>query len=192
MNLRFHTFLLMLVLVGAGFLSSCASFSGSVLSETPQGAEDNSRLDLPRKIRFRFTGWTRSQDTSALQKKLEAYGLTTDETAKDLLLVYTEQEESTEGGWRLLNLLVTAWSRLIVPFYNQVNRRIEYRLYRENQLSCTFIAHTRNNEFVGILMLPLSPFFWPAGKQTNLWEESADLFAKTCLDTLPIAPDPKK
>lgn len=193
-------FLLVPVLSGI----SCASFSGSMTGSTTRGLSAGDRVPgqadavvptsqpgvdpgaaVPQthtlRVRIHVEGVDRSEDVTAILNRLATHGALEDPTAPGLLTITVEELPSTPGGLRFLNLVATAVSGLVIPFYNQVNRSVEFRLYEGASVRCGTIGRTRNHEVIGLVSLPAMPFLWPLAKQSGLYLQSVDDFVHRCL-----------
>lgn len=171
--------LLILLFLLAHLSASCASFGGSVTYE--QNSREMLPAATPLHLRVHVEGVQRADDVSALLARLAERGVVEDANAEGLLTITVEGMPSTSGGLKLLNLLATALSGLVIPFYNQVNRSVEIRIYEGQSIRCSSLARTRNHEVVGLVSLPAMPFLWPVSKQSSLYLQSVDDFANRCL-----------
>ena len=175
-------------------LQGCASRSARVFlvigPEVPEPAEPVRRGSAagPEAAPFatvRFLGFTHLKpEETAIRGKIRPAATSrgaSGETASAELDVILEGERSgRSGGVTLLNLIGSLLTATIIPFRNSVNYRVTYRVayFGATARECVFTVLT--NEWVGVLLLPLSPFVWPRRARVAALERTATAFARGC------------
>ena len=157
-------------------MAGCAGFSSRL-----SGGEEPVRISKGP-YQFHFAGFGTYQALRmAIEKRLSEKGMERSGDSKRVLQFVLLEKNTTSGALRLLNLLATAATALIIPFYNQANHTVEVRYYEEGIPSGICRYDLRVHELVGLIFLPLMPFYWPASEQEDLFLRSVDEALTSCL-----------
>ncbi len=159
-------FLLMVCFIWS---AGCASFRSDVASED----EMQPRAVIRETVAFSTAGFRDEERASdVLREELESLGMRVDPDSETRLRVARfEMEAGNPLG--LLNALVTIFTAGIVPFYHPIKQRIVYTVFERGEMKLACEYETKNNEFFGLLLIPLSPFFWPGSQERALLRETA-------------------
>ncbi|TGN00557.1 hypothetical protein [Leptospira yasudae] len=134
-----------------------------------------------KKVRFEFTGFSLyNSEMLHIKKNLLEKGFQEDETA-DLLLEIILEEQKPFYSYRtihVLNFFASLFTLGIVPYYNRTEHRIIYRISEKSKQPKESVHHLTLDQWRGILVLPLSPFFWPSSSFEKNLLNSIEEFEK--------------
>ncbi|MCR9140954.1 MAG: hypothetical protein NXI24_01680 [bacterium] len=181
--------LLCLITLPLAVGANCTSFASAevgriaVDSATDAGFADQAAVEpgQVQAVALRFTAWgNHERYVDGIRERLRQRGYRLREKAPDTLELVLEESGTTPGFLRLVNFIATIATGTVLPFYNQVNYRLAFRHFRQGELQSVCRYELRNNELVGVLMIPFAPFRWPTSVLNATLIETVDAYAYGC------------
>ncbi|MEM7180165.1 MAG: hypothetical protein AAF518_04590 [Spirochaetota bacterium] len=137
--------------------------------------------EKPSTARIDFIGWEYyEKHKQALKRHIARSGLVTQDASPFLLEIRLVEKERYHLDYRFWNIIAFIYTSGLIPLYDGINHRLEFRLYKgvREEAICTY--RLSNDQFSGILLLPLTPFFYPSSQQRDLFQKAYDLYRKGC------------
>ena len=173
----------------AGCCSGCVSWAG-VASLAKSGAPARKCTEgtqaIPRTGGLHFLGWTHHEAVRLLvARRFAPFGFSVQApgapSQSPVIEVILEEKDSTPGWIKIMNLIGTIASGTLLPFYNQVNQTLRFRLVDSGTPRTETQWQLRHNELFGVLLIPLAPFLWPTRSEEGALLKSTDRFISSCL-----------
>lgn len=139
--------------------SNCAGFRG----KTKTINESEKLSIVPLKIQytgFRFF----EKEKEVLHQKIISSGFQEEPLSKFLLEIILEEKPSFKKNqiFQFSNFLITFFSGSIIPYHITTTHRIKFRIREEGKNISEWEFETNLHQYRGILMIFLSPFYWPS------------------------------
>lgn len=180
-----------LCLVLSAFTINCAAFASTPVVKDTIG--DGERVDTLGSLELiGFDSYPRLKESLQTRFRLEKgrHQEAISEEAKLALKdtrsthLFLLEKPKKHPILRIVNLVSTILTGLLIPFYNEVENTLELRYYSAGKLMNKCSYDLRTNEFIGLLALPFSPFYWSSTEQEKLIQNSTEELISTCLNRM--------
>lgn len=156
---------------------ACSSFRN-----TPQMIRKQPVRETVDSVRLHMVGWNfYGQHGDSMRKSILASGLRQDKESKYLLEVRLIEKERLYLDYHFFNVLAFIYTAGLIPIYDGINHRLEFRLYKEQKRLSICSLQLVNHQLTGIILLPLTPFFYPSSQQRELFKQSFLRYRRECL-----------
>jgi hypothetical protein len=142
-------------------LIGCAAFRDDTKVISTEGAIK------PASIRLVFTGFSfYENEKEALRKAILDSGFRESDDSTLLLEIILEEQKPDYPNRKLhfANLLASFFTATIFPYHIITDHRILYRLKEKGVFLGEYENRMRLHQYRGILVMFLSPFYWPSTK----------------------------
>lgn len=170
-------------------LAGCVSGNASVFVVSPVPVSKKAEQATPgRFAMIRFLGFTHlPEEERVIRSALGGNAATMSGGSAlprdgdiELDVILESERPGRSPAAATLHILASVLTATIIPYRNPVNYRLTYRSTRAGVplAACTFTLLT--NEWISILTLPLTPFFWPRDQRVAGVRRTALQFLGGC------------
>ncbi|EQA43502.1 hypothetical protein LEP1GSC050_1724 [Leptospira broomii serovar Hurstbridge str. 5399] len=142
-----------------------ASYSCIGFQSDPTVAKSPAAGNMIRNARLEFTGFTHyDSEKELLLNEIVLSGIRSDDLSKNTIEIILEEKPPIykSPGLHFNNLIFSVLSLSLIPYHTNTHHRISYRIYSEHSLISESEYRLELSQFRGLLVIFLSPFFWPS------------------------------
>ncbi|EPG75233.1 hypothetical protein LEP1GSC058_1962 [Leptospira fainei serovar Hurstbridge str. BUT 6] len=140
--------------------NSCVGFRSN-----PEVEKNPIEGTMVRSAKLEFTGFTHydSEKELLLNEMIES-GIRSDDLSENTIEIILEEKPPIykSAGLHFNNLIFSVLTLSLIPYHTNANHRISYRIYSNQSLISESEYRLELSQYRGLLMIFLSPFFWPS------------------------------